>query len=161
MKILKLAVLALAIVPLTIFMPKTPAHLTTMKAKVKVTEVVSAEEINCLAKNIYMEARSESIKGQIAVALVTLNRVRSPRFHNTICEVVYAYKQFSWTLGKHKSVKEVEAWRTANIVAKGVLNKTLTIPGFKALYYHTRQIRPYWKHSKRVVTRIGNHIFYS
>ena len=39
-------------------------------------------EINCLAKNIYFEARDQLTKGQIAVALVTINRVRSKHFPN-------------------------------------------------------------------------------
>ena len=42
----------------------------------------------CLALNMYFEARSEPIAGQIAVAEVTLNRVASPHYPNTVCEVV-------------------------------------------------------------------------
>lgn len=34
------------------------------------------EELECLALNIYHEARSESLAGQYAVADVTVNRVR-------------------------------------------------------------------------------------
>ena len=37
-------------------------------------------EIECLAQNIYHEARSESTAGRMAVALVTLNRVKDERF---------------------------------------------------------------------------------
>jgi hypothetical protein len=40
-------------------------------------------EINCLALNIYWEARSEPKKGQIAVAQVTVNRVNHPKYPNT------------------------------------------------------------------------------
>ena len=43
----------------------------------------------CLAKNIYFEARNEPFVGQFAVALVTLNRVHDSAFPNTICDVVY------------------------------------------------------------------------
>jgi spore germination cell wall hydrolase CwlJ-like protein len=44
--------------------------------------------LRCLALNIYHEARSEPRAGQIAVASVTLNRVKSKRFPGTVCDVV-------------------------------------------------------------------------
>ena len=47
------------------------------------------EDITCLSKNIYYEARDQSREGQYAVAMVTLNRVYSDLFPNTVCEVVY------------------------------------------------------------------------
>ena len=47
------------------------------------------KQLECLAKNIYFEARNEPFVGQFAVALVTLNRVNDTDFPNTVCEVVY------------------------------------------------------------------------
>ena len=47
------------------------------------------KQLECLAKNIYFEARNEPFVGQFAVALVTLNRVHDTDFPNTVCEVVY------------------------------------------------------------------------
>ena len=46
--------------------------------------IVPEKEVKCLAKNIYFEARDQKVKGQIAVALVTINRVNSKRFPNSI-----------------------------------------------------------------------------
>ena len=46
------------------------------------------EGLACLALNIYHEARGESIEGQIAVSQVVMERVKSPKYPNTICEVV-------------------------------------------------------------------------
>jgi hypothetical protein len=46
------------------------------------------KQIDCLADNIYHEARNEPEKGKVAVALVTLNRVEDPRFPKDICGVV-------------------------------------------------------------------------
>ena len=54
-------------------------------------------EITCLAINIYFEARSEPIEGQVAVAWVTLNRRDAEGFRDTVCIVVHQYMQFSWT----------------------------------------------------------------
>ena len=46
------------------------------------------EELYCLAKNIYFESRNQPKLGQIAVAQVTMNRVNSPKFPNSVCGVV-------------------------------------------------------------------------
>jgi spore germination cell wall hydrolase CwlJ-like protein len=118
-------------------------------------------DIDCLARNIYHEARGEPLEGQIAVALVTLNRVQSPRYHNSVCGVVYAYKQFSWTLDKAKKIKDRKAWKASVDLATAVLTKSVQLPHFPALYFHTPQVNPRWNRGKRVVARIGNHIFYS
>lgn len=42
----------------------------------------------CLALNVYHEARSENYDGQMAVAQVTLNRVASEKYPDSICDVV-------------------------------------------------------------------------
>ena len=47
------------------------------------------EEIQCLAMNVYHEARNESLAGKVAVILVTVNRVADKRFPKSICEVVH------------------------------------------------------------------------
>src|SRR4029078_12445796 len=61
-----------------------------------------AAELDCLAKTVYFEARGEKEKRQRAVAAVVLNRVKSSRFPDTICQVVHQGGtgsrdcQFSW-----------------------------------------------------------------
>ena len=47
------------------------------------------KQATCLAKNMYYEARSQGLAGQLAVSLVVLNRVKDKRFPNTICEVIH------------------------------------------------------------------------
>ena len=49
---------------------------------------VNARDLDCLAKNIYYEAASEPEEGKVAVAMVTINRVRDGRFGKSICSVV-------------------------------------------------------------------------
>jgi spore germination cell wall hydrolase CwlJ-like protein len=56
---------------------------------------VSSDEAWLLACVIDWEASGEPYEGKLAVANVILNRVRSPRFGNTIASVVYAKSQFS------------------------------------------------------------------
>lgn len=58
--------------------------------------ITQREEIICLATNMYHEARSEGRQGMIAVGWVTLNRVNSELFPDTICDVVYQRNQFAW-----------------------------------------------------------------
>lgn len=118
-------------------------------------------EIMCLAKNIYYEARGEPMHGKIAVAQVTLNRVtHRTQFEASICGVVYAKHQFSWTMEKHREPRG-EAWREAQALAKAVLVGTVHLPEFKALYFHNLTVNPRWNKTKELVARIGNHIFYA
>lgn len=73
----------------------------------------------CLAKNVYHEARNQSIEGQLAVARVTLNRVNSDLFPDTVCGVVHQWEtgelndcQFSWYCdGKPDAPLEQETYR--------------------------------------------------
>lgn len=120
-----------------------------------------SSDIDCLAKNIYHEARGESVEGQIAVAQVTVNRVKSGAFQSSICNAVYADRQFSWTIGKPKKIKDIKAWQASVAIATAVLTKSIHLPDFKALYFHTRQVNPRWNRNKRVIAKIGNHIFYA
>ena len=153
MKTLKVAAITLVAVTALNLGISTHQHVAKQKA--------TQQDIACLAKNIYHEARGEPLEGQIAVAQVTLNRVQSGEFQNSVCEVVYANKQFSWTNTKHKKVRDQKAYDTAVTLATAVLTKSIPLPNFKALYFHTRQVKPSWNRKKQVVAVIGNHIFYS
>ena len=67
-----------------------------------------------LACNVYWEARSETVEGMMAVVAVTLNRVGSWRYPNTVREVVWQRKQFSWTHdGKVDRPKNRPSWKQA------------------------------------------------
>lgn len=60
----------------------------------------SEEDVDWLARTLYGEARGEPDAGIYAVGQVILNRVRSPRFPDTVEGVVRQYKQFSvWNDG--------------------------------------------------------------
>ena len=52
--------------------------------------------VMCLAMNIYHEARSEPLAGQLAVGYSTMNRVSDERYPDTVCEVVYQAKYHAW-----------------------------------------------------------------
>jgi len=128
------------------------------------------KQLDCLTRNIYWEAGSEPFEGKVAVAQVTLNRVDSGRFANTVCGVVYQktvfYEkivcQFSWYCqggGKMRPVHS-RAWQESEEVAKKVLLEGFRLPSIEnALYYHADYINPGW--GKPRVAKIGHHIFYS
>jgi spore germination cell wall hydrolase CwlJ-like protein len=125
---------------------------------------VSESEIGCLALNIYHEARGESLQGQMAVAAVTLNRVGDQRFPNTVCDVVWQPKQFSWTVSPDSYFPtDMVTWRKAVFVATRVYySRGLLRPVGNATHYHSVRVQPGWSSSNRMqlVSRIGRHMFY-
>ena len=65
------------------------------------------EQIFCLARNIYWEARNQSKLGMIAVGRVVINRVNSNRHPNTICEVVHeGPTRESWKTKKNENLAD-------------------------------------------------------
>ncbi|WP_158498844.1 cell wall hydrolase [Magnetospira sp. QH-2] len=124
-------------------------------------------ELHCLALNVYWEARSESLDGQLAVAGVTLNRMRSEEFPNTICGVVTQglgkrhQCQFSWWCdGKSDEPTEEGAWKLAKMVARYALHANDRDPSQGALFYHANYVQPEWISKLKRVRKIGRHIFY-
>ncbi len=127
-------------------------------------------DLQCLAENIYFEARGEPLAGQYAVAEVTLNRTSTQNFPHTICEVVHETRwdpnrrrhvaDFSWTELGALSPPDGPAWKQAMAVASTVYDdlNTPVVPG--ALFYHATSVRPGWSRNRRAVATIGNHIFY-
>jgi N-acetylmuramoyl-L-alanine amidase len=127
-------------------------------------------QLTCLALNVYHEARGEPAAGQYAVAAVTLNRVASSRYPNTICEVVYQQKwdrlrrryvgAFSWTEFDTKPSLKEKAWQQAWQVAEAMYTQDQLPELDGALFYHARSIKPSWARHKKPVAHIGRHIFY-
>jgi len=127
-------------------------------------------ELYCLALNIYFESRGEPTVGQYAVADVTLNRVESPQFPDTICEVVYQCRrsnrcQFSWVHQiqnpRDPRLSDREAWHDAQLyaieIARWDIMRGVTEG---ATYFHANYVRPRWRHDLEKTTRIGVHLFY-
>lgn len=124
------------------------------------------KQIECLAKNIYFEARDQSTLGQRAIAWVTLNRVASADYPNTICEVVWQDSQFSWTQdGKSDVPKNQEAWSRARALAELVYSRYYGSHNFPdptdgAIMFHATYVKPYWRKHFEKTVRIDDHIFY-
>lgn len=154
-------------------------HATEAKAEQKLS-VVSDEDRICLAKNIFFEGRNQSTLGQVSIGWVTLNRMESDRFPDTICGVVKQGRkddagnmirhkcQFSWYCdGKSDiipdNVVEQRAWEDAQLIADVVLfdwarEKASPVKG--ATFYHADYVSPYWAPEFTKVVQIDTHIFY-
>jgi spore germination cell wall hydrolase CwlJ-like protein len=136
------------------------------------------EQMHCLAQNIYFESRNESYRGQIAVAHVTINRVTSPDFPNSVCGVTKQGPldgspikrnrcQFSWYCdGKadHTPVNNTHpeqiAWNTANLVAEVVAKGHTYDITNGSTYYHADYVDPFWNNVYTKVAVVDSHLFY-
>mgnify|MGYP003643630555 CR=1 FL=1 len=119
------------------------------------------EQLNCLALNIYHESRGEEIEGQIAVAHVTMNRVEHTYWPDTICDVVYQRRQFSWTFTiADPTPNDTTAWEESMFVAELVMRSKTIDPTNGATFYHAKRVSPSWARQMDVSTIIGLHIFY-
>ncbi len=121
----------------------------------------------CLTEALYFEARGETVRGQIAVAEVILNRVSSSRFPNTVCGVINQgtgkrYQcQFTYTCDGHpEAIREPAAWTRVGKVARMMLDGAPRNLAGGATYYHTTAVRPRWARQFRQTARHGVHIFY-
>ena len=108
-------------------------------------------QVDCLAQNIYFESGYEPTDGQIAVAMVTINRLESG-FAPTICQVVkqkVAHTcQFSWVC-EYKNIKSINQDVYLRVRALAVYvyanQKFIKDPSLGALYYHADYVKPGWK----------------
>lgn len=125
---------------------------------------VAGNDLEWLALNIYHEARGETVEGMMAVGVVTLNRVASLKYPNTIEEVVKQNRQFSWYWdGRCDIPRDITSWETSKSIARILLiNNTLPIK--KKLdgvyHYHATHVKPRWTKKMDRIAIIGNHIFY-
>lgn len=112
--------------------------------------------ILCLALNIYFEANTEPLKGQYAVAHVTMNRVEE-KYADNVCKVVYQPNQFSWTKNKPKRPTN-QALAQSKEIAVIVLSGLSKDPTYGATHYHNQTVKPKWRFRETV--KIANHTFY-
>lgn len=154
---------------------ETIKEVTEVVKETPVVKQFSADQIKCLATNIYYEAANEPYMGQVAVARVVVNRMLHG-FGNTPCKVVYAQHQvpdpnepnifkklcqFSWVCeNKPTPNTNNSQYKKAEEIARKVLLENYghdMIPN-NVLYFHAVYVNPQWTYKK--LKRIGNHIFY-
>ncbi len=134
--------------------PKTAAALG-MSLGGSTGSTQSSSDLNLLARCVYAEARGEPYAGQVAVAAVVLNRVRSASFPNTISGVIYQPWAFT-------SVNDGQINYTPNDSAYKAAQDALNgwDPSYGSLYYYNASTATSkWIYSRKTVVTIGKHVF--
>ncbi|NOX93466.1 MAG: cell wall hydrolase [Gammaproteobacteria bacterium] len=130
----------------------------------------TAKELRCLALNIYFEARGEKAEGQLAVGMVTMNRMKSRHYPGSVCGVVWQKRQFSWTHdGKSDRPTDMRAWDLAKKIAQVTYlgysklsarsRKALDLTKGALHFYAPSLASPYWAEVHSVTRVIGRHVF--
>lgn len=128
------------------------------------------KQVTCLAENIYFEAAHEPLEGKKAVAFVTLNRIQTGNYADTICGVVQqktgSVCQFSWycephTLAKRLTVRDTPLYNEIlEIATHFYLNfERMRDVTNGATFYHADYVNPKWNKLEKE-KQIGRHIFY-
>ena len=115
----------------------------------------NSSELNLLARCVYSESRGEPYTGQVAVAAVVLNRVRSSKFPNTIAGVIYQKGAFTAVSDGQINLTPNE---TAYKAARDALNGWDPTNGC-LYYYNPATATSKWIWSLKVEITIGRHSF--
>lgn len=142
---------------------------TPIKASFSFLSPESKKQVTCLADNIYFESVNEPLKGQKAVAHVTMNRLLSNNYADTVCGVVQQKTngvcQFSWyCMEKHLkqrlTIRKTEEYNEILELASDIFVNYSTRHDVTkgATFYHADYVNPRWALER--VDKIGRHIFY-
>jgi len=173
--ILSVVVIVLTMISMIGFKEHPMKNASVAGANIKLYNLTqdARHEIACLAENIYFEAGHEPEQGQLAVAFVTMNRVNSGKFADSICGVVKqkigSTCQFSWWCESKPYAMSTSnvLTKTNNVLYNRIVDLSVNFylnhdqmkdPSRGALYYHADYVNPGWKLPKN--TQIGRHIFY-
>lgn len=130
------------------------------------------QDVYCMAENIYYEASTQSYVGKLAIGLVVLNRLKSPKYPDTICGVIFEGSQnihtstcqFSWSCNPRSAINTNSiAWHQSLKIATELLAKNESIIDITegATFYHAAYVNPPWAKTLNHVVQIDQHIFYS
>lgn len=114
------------------------------------------EDISLMARLVYAESRGEPFKGQVAVAAVLLNRLRSPEFPETIHQVIYQPRQFEPV--QNGAINNVPNNSAYEAVLEALGDED---PSEGALYFWNpdKVSKNSWVWTRTIIKRIGNHLF--
>lgn len=135
--------------------PKTLAAMGITGTSNSMGGTASNSDLNLLAHLVYAEARGEPYSGQVAVAAVVLNRVKSNSFPNTVAGVIYERGAFSVVADGQINLQPNQ---TAISAARDALNGW--DPTYGAIYYfNPKTATNKWIWSRPMTVTIGNHRF--
>lgn len=131
---------------------QTPSQQT---AAVNVPQGFSQNDIKLMANAVHGEARGEPYEGQVAVAAVILNRVKSSTFPNSVSGVIFEPRAFT-------AVADGQIWLTPNETAERAVLDAINgwDPSSNATYYFNPDTATSpWIWTRPQIKRIGKHIF--
>lgn len=148
-----------------------------IEAELKKLKKSKKEDVQCLALNIYHEARGSSIQDRIASTYVVFNRLEdngypltSTKQSKSICDIVFDKYQFCWTNNNIISMpKEKQAWIDAQKLAYNLyinpVHKELA-RRFALKHYVVSSLvydkhRPKWINKRKLTVKIGAHSYMS
>ena len=138
--------------------PKTAAKIgisLTNSSTTTNNKTQTSSDLYLLAKCVHAEARGESYTGQVAVAAVILNRVKSPDFPNTIAGVIY--QPWAFTAVNDGQIN-LEPNQSAYNAARDAMNGW--DPTYGSLYYYNpATATSRWIYSRQKTVQIGKHVF--
>lgn len=116
---------------------------------------VSSNDVYVLSKIISGEARGESYLGQVAVGAVIINRVKNPNFPNSVYGVVFEPGAFTAVSdGQYYSPPSASSVKAAQAAING------WDPSGGSLYYwNPSTATSRWIWSRKIIARIGKHVF--
>lgn len=124
------------------------------------------EQVMCVTEAIWFEAANQPVEGMYAVAHVIRNRVKSPRYPDTYCEVIQQPSQFSYRNGGQPTVQvnnwiDAAAFEWAARIALDVTNGTLGADfTYGSLHYFNPSLaNPSWRHYGQEIGMVGDHLF--
>ena len=121
---------------------------------------LSPEDLDLFARLVHAEAEGETFEGQVAVAATVLNRVKDPRYPDTLREVILqvwnGYYQYSPVLDGRINCRAGEsAYRAVRAALRGI-DPCKGATGF----YNPAATDDRWVRSRTVTVTIGNHVFF-
>jgi spore germination cell wall hydrolase CwlJ-like protein len=116
-------------------------------------------DTQCLAKTVYLEAANQTLWGQLAVAQVIVNRMKSSTYPKSACAVVEQPRQFA-DQDAAPDDQSGKSWKAAVAIARIAQDGRVAqvVPG--ALFFHAAYVSPGWSQSRERLAQIGDHIFY-
>ena len=134
-----------------------------VKGDGKPLSYIENKDVRCLAYSIFREAGNQKEKDQYAVGQVHMNRLKEGSWGKTMCKVVFAKAQFSWTLETkmvHWTKRQEEHFMS---VAEGLMIDGIHVKKLaseKILHYHATYVNPKWAKQGKMVASAGDHVFY-
>src|SRR5690625_4134901 len=135
--------------------PTENTNQTTNTSAVNVPQGYSQNDIQLMANAVFGEARGEPYEGQVAVAAVILNRVKSSTFPNTVAGVIFEPRAFT-------AVADGQIWLTPNERAKNAVLDAINgwdPSGNAEYYFNPETATSAWIWTRPQIKQIGKHIF--